>query len=152
MRKLSFKVYGEEGHRFKGSFDESVVMDFSKGNDVRIIEIENSDKTGTNDYSIVRITRNSARECVDEFFTQMSDGFYEGSKIGKYELITDNIKLINFYDSVENDYCGSMVSIDKMIESEANSTRDAIVYAFGEELADDILDKITIEDGIMEEY
>ena len=52
----SWKVYGIEGHLQRESFNRSVKYDFSENGKVRILEILNSDQTGTNDYSIVRIT------------------------------------------------------------------------------------------------
>ena len=61
----AWKVYGLPGHRQRESFFESVKYDFSVAGDVRIIELENSDKTGTNEYTIIRITRNTSAEDVD---------------------------------------------------------------------------------------
>ena len=59
MVTKSWKVYGFLGHRQRESFNKSYKWDFSEDDNVRIIEVENSDKTGTNDYTIVRITRNA---------------------------------------------------------------------------------------------
>ena len=51
MTTRSWKVYGMDGHRQRESFNSSYKWDFSdKECGVRIIEVENSDKTGTNDY------------------------------------------------------------------------------------------------------
>lgn len=83
----SWKVYGANGHRQKESFNPSFVDDFSKGDDTRIIAVENADKTGTNDYTIVRITRNTAEECYDELMGQLSDGIFENVRFGKFEEI-----------------------------------------------------------------
>lgn len=80
----TFKVYGIEGHRQRMSFDESVKWDWSDERDgVRIFEADNSDKTGTNDYSLIRITRNTAKECYDELDGQLSDGYFENCNVGK---------------------------------------------------------------------
>ena len=68
-----WKVYGFLGHRQRESFNKSYKWDFSEDDNVRIIEVENSDKTGTNDYTIVRITRNTAEECEAELNGQISD-------------------------------------------------------------------------------
>lgn len=87
MVTRTWKIYGIEGHRQRESFNESYKYDFSKGNDVRIIEVENSDKTGTNDYSLVKITRNTAEECQKELDGQISDGIFENSRIGIVEEI-----------------------------------------------------------------
>ena len=47
------------------------------------------DKTGTNDYVIVTITRDSAEECERELAGQLDDGLFENAKYGKIEKITD---------------------------------------------------------------
>lgn len=87
MKTRTWKVYGREGHRQRESFSKSYKYDFSKGENVRIIEVENSDKTGTNEYSIIRITRNTAEECQLELDGQLSDGIFESSAVGKIEEI-----------------------------------------------------------------
>lgn len=84
----TWKVYGTEGHRQRESFNKSHIYDFSKENNIRIIEIENSDKTGTNDYSIIKITRNTSEECQYELDGQISDGFFENCRVGIVEEIS----------------------------------------------------------------
>lgn len=79
----SWKIYGMDGHRQRESFNKSCKYDFSENETVRIIEVENSDKTGTNDYSIIRIARNSSEECEEELHGQLSDGIFENSRVGK---------------------------------------------------------------------
>lgn len=79
----AWKVYGAEGHRQRESFEESCKYDFSENGIIRIIEVDNSDKTGTNEYSIIRITRNSSEECEEELNGQLSDGIFENSRVGK---------------------------------------------------------------------
>ena len=87
MVTKSQKVYGFLGHRQRESFNKSYKWDFSEDDNVRIIEVENSDKTGTNDYTIVRITRNTAEECEAELNGQISDGIFENSNVGDIEEI-----------------------------------------------------------------
>lgn len=82
-----WKVYGKQGHRQKVSFEKSVKYDWSKGGDVRIVELLNFDETGTNDFSIVKITRNTAQECEAEFYGQLFDGIFENARYGKVEEI-----------------------------------------------------------------
>lgn len=81
----SYKVYGVDGHRQRESFNDSYKYDFSEDDEICIIEVENSDRTGTNDYSIVHITRNTIEECEAEFSGQLSDGIFENSRVGKIE-------------------------------------------------------------------
>lgn len=87
METMAWKVYGAVGHRQRESFCPSYRYDWSEGDNVRIIEVENSDKTGTNDYSIVRITRNTADECWHEMNGQLLDGIFENSRVGVVEQI-----------------------------------------------------------------
>ena len=83
---MAWKVYGAPGHRQRESFCHSYVNDFSENGRTRIIEVENSDKSGTNDYTLIRITRDSAEECLREMRGQLSDGVFENSRIGVIEL------------------------------------------------------------------
>lgn len=82
-----YKVYGVEGHRQRESFNKSYKYDFSGNGVTRIIEVENSDKTGTNEYSIVRITRDTAHECYNELCGQITDGIFENSRTGRIEEV-----------------------------------------------------------------
>lgn len=83
----TWKIYGAEGHRQRESFCPSYRYDTTKDNNIRIIEVENSDKTGTNEYSIIRITRNTAEECFNELEAQLYDGIFENSRKGIIEEV-----------------------------------------------------------------
>lgn len=84
MVTKAWKVYGLEGHRQRESFCDSYVHDFSNEKDgTRIIAVHNSDKTGTNEYSIIIITRDTEEHCEKEFSGQLSDGIFENSRTGK---------------------------------------------------------------------
>lgn len=85
----SWKVYGAAGHRQRVSFFPSVRCDFSNERDgVRVIEEINADRTGTHDYTIMRITRDTAELCERELLGQISDGIFEDSRVGAWEEIT----------------------------------------------------------------
>ena len=86
----TWKVYGANGHRQRISFQESFRWDFTKDEDIRIIEVFNSDITNTNDYSIVKITRNTSQECEQELNGQVSDGIFENSRVGRIEEVTES--------------------------------------------------------------
>ena len=91
MFTKAWKVYGADGHRQRESFNKSYRWDFSnKFDGTRIIEVLNSDKTGTNDYSIIKITRDSHDLCIDEFWGQLYDGVFENSRTGRIEAL-DNL-------------------------------------------------------------
>lgn len=85
-----FKVWGNfdgiEQHRQRESFCDSYKHDFTDGENIRIIEVLNSDLTGTNDYTIVKITRNTEKECFEELYGQLSDGIFENSRYGDVEV------------------------------------------------------------------
>lgn len=87
----TWKVYGGYGgHRQRQSFKPSQEYDFTdERHGVRIISIMNSDITGTNEYSIVRITRNTADECQRELESMLSDGAFEDCKYGRVEEVYD---------------------------------------------------------------
>lgn len=102
MVTRAWKVYGAAGHRQKESFNESFEYDFSEGNNIRKIAVENSDKTGTNEYSIVRITRNTPEECERELEGQISDGIFENSRVGEVEEIMA-IEKVEAHESMSND-------------------------------------------------
>lgn len=84
----AWKIYGKDGHRQRESFGESYRLDFTEDNNVRILEVLNSDVTGTNEYSIVIITRNTAEECKSTLLSQIDDGAFENSRTGKEEEIS----------------------------------------------------------------
>lgn len=83
----TWKVYGMAGHRQKESFNNSYRYDFTVENNTRVIEVLNSDKTGTNEYSIIKITRNTYEECERELNGQLSDGIFENCNVGYVEEI-----------------------------------------------------------------
>lgn len=87
MVTKAWMVYGRLGHRQRESFNPSYEYDFSKNGKTRIIKVENSDITGTNEYSIIRITRDTAKECKEELQGQISDGVFENSRTGKIKEI-----------------------------------------------------------------
>ena len=89
MVTRAWKVYGADGHRQKESFGQSRKYDWSNQEvGIRKIEILNSDRTGTNDFSIAIITCNSDQECEECLWGQISDGIFENNRVGKVEEIT----------------------------------------------------------------
>lgn len=62
----SWKIYGMDGHRQRESFNKSCKYDFSENGKVRLLEVKNSDKTGTNEYSIFSVTCDTEEECIAE--------------------------------------------------------------------------------------
>lgn len=89
MYTMVWKVFGREGHRQRMSFGESFYYDFSDNDGVRILEILNQDKTGTNDYSIFKITMCDREKCLHQLDAQICDGVFEDCNTGKIELISE---------------------------------------------------------------
>lgn len=87
MVTRSWRIYGPDGHRQRESFGRSESYDWSANDDVRKVGVYREDATGTNDYAIIKITRNTSEECEDELLGQLSDGIFENSRVGKIEEI-----------------------------------------------------------------
>ena len=94
-----WKVYGMNDHRQKESFNESYEYDFSSMDEVRVIEVINTDRLNNeNRYTIVRITRNTEDECIEEIEGQVSDGIFENCRTGDIKDITDTYRAFNVGD------------------------------------------------------
>ena len=85
--RKSWKIYGAAGRRQKASFEPSQILDFCNGNQIRILQTECSDRTGTNDYIILRITMASEKECDRELLGQVTDGILENCRCHRIEEI-----------------------------------------------------------------
>lgn len=86
MTTRSWKIYGADGHRQRLSFGESKKYDWRNdaGRPLKVmIEFECEDRTGTNDYVIIKITADDAEACESELNAQLSDGFFENARYGK---------------------------------------------------------------------
>ena len=76
-----YHVYGVDGHRQRESFSGS--YELPQTLDGALIEVYNSDITGTNAYSEVEITAKNEKECDEILDTQLSDGIFENCRTGK---------------------------------------------------------------------
>lgn len=88
----TWKVYGAEDHSKRQSFGESVCLDWSTPGNLRIFEADCADKTGTDEYVLVRITRNTYDQCQDELDGQLSDGFFENARYEDIEEVTNALR------------------------------------------------------------
>lgn len=146
---VNFKVYGIPNHRQMESFYPSERQDLSTADNVRILETFNSDRTGTNDYNILRITRETREECFEEFEGQLHDGLYENSNWGGYQVIDD----VDLMDIVVEEEVGTLFrvsvwdenhsmwsdSVEDITPMRAETEENAIEYAI--EYMTDIDDK-----------
>lgn len=90
----AWKVYSLNGYGQKESFYESTYLeepDYEYG--VRILEVFNSDITGTNEYSILRITRNTPSDCEKELNNQLTNEYFKNSRLDKVVEIQPNIDI-----------------------------------------------------------
>lgn len=130
---------GEKYHRNRESFFESREYDFTKLDDtegyhpdhlgVRNIKILNSDITGTNDYSIVIITRDNEALCDREMDGQWSDGIFENCNVSLYEPLSPEkteyyIKRFkeHFNDTLSNEKSKGLNPIEKAMEIARDKT------------------------------
>lgn len=103
MVRVTFRVFGKEGHRQRASFGKS--FEFSTFGSSTHIECVCEDRTFTNRYVDVIITADSFTRCAVELNTQLSDGIFESCKVGKI-IIQD----------IEKEYAGHFKSIKDEIE------------------------------------
>lgn len=85
MESMIFVVFGADGHRQRESFNSSRSFETERA----AVEIFNSDRTGSNMYSLMQITAEDFESCREEFSGQLSDGVFENSRTGEIQEITD---------------------------------------------------------------
>lgn len=86
--KYTVKVYGEAGHRQRQSFGPTVRWDFTDTLEgTRLLEFKNSDETGTNEYTLTTIVRDTKEGCFDELDGQIYDGYFENANTGRIEEV-----------------------------------------------------------------
>lgn len=79
MTTRFFKVYGKSGHRQRESFNYSSEFTCYSGETIAVL---NSNITGTNLYTLLRITAESEEACMEALKGQISDGIFENSAVG----------------------------------------------------------------------
>lgn len=77
-----YKIYGLTGHRQRESFTPSHSFQVVRNNEIIKIDVLNSDKTGTNEYTALIITASTPELCEEELNGQLSDGIFENSRTG----------------------------------------------------------------------
>ena len=81
MVRVTYRVFGKDGHRQRASFGES--FEFSTFGGDAHIECVCEDRTLTNKFVDVIITADSFKRCADELNAQFSDGIFETCAVGK---------------------------------------------------------------------
>lgn len=81
MVRVTFRVFGKDGHRQRASFGDS--FEFGTFGGTAHVECLCEDRTLTNEFVDVVITADSFKRCADELNTQLSDGIFESCAVGK---------------------------------------------------------------------
>ena len=81
MVRVTFRVFGKDGHRQRASFGDS--FEFGTFGHGAHIECVCEDRTLTNKFVDVIITADSIKRCADELNAQLSDGIFESCAVGK---------------------------------------------------------------------
>ena len=82
---MIFVVFGAGGHRQRESFNSSRSFETERA----AVEIFNSDRTGSNLYTLMQITAETVEDCRREMEGQITDGVFENSRTGEIQEITD---------------------------------------------------------------
>ena len=85
MVRVTFRVFGKDGHRQRASFGES--FKFGPFGGSAYVECLCEDRTHTNEFVDVILTGDSFKCCADEFNSQLSDGIFETCAVGKISII-----------------------------------------------------------------
>ena len=81
MVRVTFRVFGKDGHRQRASFGDS--FEFGPLGGSAHIKCLCEDCTLTNKFVDVIVTADSFKRCADELNAQLSDGIFESCAVGK---------------------------------------------------------------------
>ena len=81
MVRVTYRVFGKDGHRQRASFGDSFEFDTLGGS--THIECVCEDRTFTNEFVDVVVTADSFKRCANELNAQLSDGIFESCEVGK---------------------------------------------------------------------
>lgn len=134
MESMIFVVFGADGHRQRESFNNSRKFNTERAT----VEVFNSDRTGSNLYTLIQITAEDFEACREEFNGQLSDGVFENSRTGEIIEIADGDTLKS--DSTEytlrkifdGDWCvdcDEYGSRDVLTRFGLGSIAEAVLYA-----------------------
>ena len=85
MVRVTFRVFGKDGHRQRASFGES--FEFGTLGGSAHIKCLCEDRTLTNKFVDVIITADSFKRCANELNAQLLDGIFESCTVGKISII-----------------------------------------------------------------
>lgn len=131
-----YVIFGADGHRQRESFNKSWSFETERA----AVEIFNSDRTGSNMYTLMQITAKTFEDCLEEFNGQLSDGVFENSRTGEVVEISEDDTLIGgsteytIRQAAAGDWC---VDVSKYGEEERtyncfDSIGEAVLFAIKE--------------------
>lgn len=84
--KAMYRIWGQRGHRFKGSWQASTKIELDNG---MTVETWCFDRTGSHEYVDMEVTGDyvSPADLYDELQTQLDDGVFECCSYGKIEKL-----------------------------------------------------------------
>ena len=85
------KMYGKGGRPFEEAHNESFTIDYGNGSK---LEVQNEDKTGTDEYALVKITAPNLDACFIIFGAEIEEGVFKGYEFGLLAVIPPTKKLI----------------------------------------------------------
>lgn len=85
MESMLFVIFGADGVRQRESFNSSRKFNTERAE----VEIFNSDRTGSNLYTLMQITAEDFEACRREMEGQITDGVFENSRTGEIQEIAD---------------------------------------------------------------
>ena len=85
MVRVTFRVFGKDGHRHRASFGDS--FEFGTLGGSAHSECVCEDRTLTNHFVDVKVTADSFKRCACELNSQLSDGIFENCAVGKISII-----------------------------------------------------------------
>lgn len=101
MIRVTFRVFGKDGHRQRASFGKS--FEFSTFGGDTHIECVCEDRTLTNRFVDVMITTDSFKHCVNELNVQLSDGIFEACAVGEISIRDIEKKFEGNFVSIKNE-------------------------------------------------
>lgn len=126
MVQREWRVYGIDGHRQAASFGRSTKLVFRDGS--AVVDILNADETGTNEYSVVIVTADTAEDCERELEAQLNDGIFENCRVGRVYEVPQ-------WDSPTEDkqqICNKLLEALKITRDQ----RDLVALCYGRESGD----------------
>lgn len=85
------EMHGKNGLPFAGAKNPSFTIEYGNG---RKLEVLNEDKTGTDEYSLIKITASDLTACFDLFAEEIEKGVFQGYEFGDLNVVPPTKKLI----------------------------------------------------------